>query len=111
MKNYERMSHGENLDWCRPYISDDERIAVAVNEGEIINIQVDGRDIEWDEKRKFSFGYSENLLHRLAQEINPNYDLYKGYTDTHIILDTLEERGCAECPWRDECDAMLTDED
>lgn len=69
MKTYEKMSYGENLSWCKPYISEDERYALAVNEGEIINIQIDGRDIEWDEKRKFSFG-------------------------------------CAECPWRDECDAM-----
>ena len=113
MKTYEKMSYGENMSWCKPYISEDERYALAINEGEIITIQIDGRDIDWDDKEPIYGGYrcSKALLQRLARFVNPDYDMYKGYTDTYIILDALEERGCAECPWRDECDAMIEEDD
>lgn len=111
MKCYEKMTYGENLGWCKPYMSDDDRIAVALMEGEIITVQIDGRDIEWDEDRKTTWRYSAELLHRLARSINPDYDDYNGYDDTEIILDALHERGCSDCPWRDECDAMDCEEE
>ena len=110
MKNYEKMSYGENLGWCKPYISEDERYALAINEGKIISIQIDGRLVEMDEREPGHFRYSKDLLHRLARSVNPDYDEYVGYADTYIILDALEERGCAECPWRDECVAMLEED-
>lgn len=111
MKTYEKMSYGENMSWCRPYISEDERYMLAINEGEIISIQIDGRLVEMDEKEPGHYRYSKNLLQRLARSVNPDYDEYEGYTDTYIILNALEERGCAECPWRDECDAMIEEDD
>lgn len=111
MKAYEKMEYGENLGWCRPYTSDDDRTAVAIMEGKIVNIQIDGQDVEWDERTILSFSYSADILHRLAQSINPYYDEYSGYDDTKIILDALNERGCSECPWRDECDAMQCEDE
>lgn len=111
MKNYEKMNYGENLGWCKPYISEDERYALTISEGKISGIQIDGKLVEMDEREPEHFRYSKDLLHRLARSVNPKYDLYKGYTDTYIILDALEERGCYECPWRDECVAMIEEDD
>lgn len=109
MKYYENMNYGENLGWCKPYISEDDRYALVLHEGEISTIQADGRDLDWDDKDPIyvTLRYSKDLLHRLARSVNPDYDEYEGYTDTHIILDAMQERGCAACPWRDECDAMI----
>ena len=112
MKYYENMNYGENLGWCKPYISEDERYALALNSGKIITVRVGGRDLLWDDEDPIygSPQFSSGLLRRLAQTINPDYDEYDGHTDTHIILDAMQERGCAACPWRDECDAMIEEE-
>ena len=88
MKLYEKMRPGENLSWCKPLVSDDEKTAIIQNEGEIISAMIDGKllDIPNDE---------------VAKEIE-KYD---------IDIDDLHETGCANCPFRDECDAMDVDED
>ena len=92
----------ENMSWCRPYVSDDGRYAVAVNEGEIIEaITPEGH---------LPVGYlsplTEDEIEKLAREIDPEYELYSGWTDTEIILNKLHETGCASCPFFGKCDAM-----
>ena len=42
----------------------------------------------------------------LAQNVNPDYDTFSGYTDAQIALMAMHEIGCSECPFRLECDFM-----
>lgn len=79
MKLYKKMRDGENLSWCRPYRCDDKYY--VRNEGEIVSIMDNGVDLVID----------KDTL-RIVEE-----------------CDEWEEIGCAECPWRDECDAMDDD--
>lgn len=81
MKAYKRMRAGENLSWCRPYRSGNNYY--VQNEGEIIQLMQDGTDLVID----------KDTL-RIVEE-----------------CDDWEEIGCAECPWRDECEAMNEDVD
>lgn len=71
MKLYETMSENENLSWCRPYVSEDGKKAIVVNEGEIVS--------------------SEGL------NVNDVSDLE---IDEIIDNENLYECGCAGCPWQ-----------
>ena len=100
--DYMRDNPDENLDWCKPYISDDGRYAIAINEGEIIEaITPDGH---------LPVGHlsplTEDEIEKLAREIDHDYDLYDGWNDTEIILNKLHETGCSSCPFFGKCDAM-----
>lgn len=96
--------NGENLSWCRPYVSDDGAYALALNEGEIAGMILNGEDIEAGKLD------SAELLRRFAKAVNPDYGDYDGWDDLHIALEgKIRERGCAECPWFDVCDAMSGD--
>lgn len=81
MTNIQRKlyDNGENLSWCKPYTTNDNRTKFAVNEGDLSRLIVDGKEIGHDE-----FG---------------EYDL-------HELLDKSKECGCRDCPWFEECDAM-----
>lgn len=89
----------ENLGWCNPLSWEDGKVVLAVNEGTIASIQIDGEDVPTT---------PENIK-AVAQRINDMYDAYSGWDDTHIILDCeaeAEELPCRLCPWFDVCDAM-----
>jgi hypothetical protein len=101
-KLYEKMNPGENLSWCRPFVDEDGKYAIAVNEGQIVSMILNGEE---------QSDITDDLVYRFANDVNLNYDLYQGWSDLHIICDALPERGCSECPFRDECDAMIVDED
>ena len=55
---------------------------------------------------RYGGGEFEEALEQLAREVNSDYDLYSGYDDTHIALQSMHEIGCWHCPFRDECEAM-----
>nr|DAR24149.1 MAG TPA: hypothetical protein [Caudoviricetes sp.] len=99
IKLYESMQNGENLSWCRPYISRDGSCAMVINEGEIINIMIDDKDF---------VNPSREQLAALAARLNPD-DAdpdADGEELTEILLDSMREVGCADCPYRDECECM-----
>lgn len=88
----------ENLEWCAPYITDDNRYAIAINEGEIVSMQVNGQDID----------PTPNAITDMARAVNPYFDDYSGYTPTRIALysEKFHQTGCKNCPWFGICDAM-----
>lgn len=99
IKLYETMETGENLSWCRPYISRDGSCAMVINEGKIINIMINGKDF---------VNPSREQLAALAARLNPD-DAdpdADGEELIEILLDDMREVGCADCPYRDECEAM-----
>lgn len=101
------MNSGENLGWCKPYVSDDESCCVIVNNGKIASCTINGEDV----------GYIlpntdvDAIAHRLAVAVNPDYADYDGWDDLHIAIDAMTEVGCSECPFRDDCDAMWEDDE
>ena len=101
MKMYEKMSHTENLGWCKPYTTSDGRFAVAVCEGDIVSMLIKGVDIDT----------TPETIKALAATINEDYSLYRGCSDCDIALDAMTETGCASCPWRDCCECMVCDEE
>ena len=101
-RDYMRENPDENLTWCCPYVTDDGRYAVAVNEGEIIEaVTPEGHLPE---------GHLSPLtaqeIEALARAVNPDYDLYEGWDDTYITLQAMHKTGCADCPFFERCDAM-----
>lgn len=87
----------ENLDWCRPESYLDSRVILAINEGTVVGINIDGADE----------AITPDAIRRVAKMVNNNYDLYKGWDDVHIIQESAhEELPCRLCPWFDDCDAM-----
>lgn len=101
MKYYEKMQSDENLGWCKPILG--SATAIAINNGNVVMVRVAEKDFEGDD--------IPSGLELAARRANPDYDCYKGYDNLHIYLDgDTWEGGCSECPWRDECEAMINDE-
>ena len=99
MKQIEIMGINENVDWCKPYISDDCRFAIAVCEGKIAGMILNGDDVAPAE--------INDRMREFAAAVNPSYDLYSGWSDLTIALDgDIRECGCVACPWREICDAV-----
>lgn len=98
-KERERMIEtGENLSWCRPMEHKSEDITLCVMEGEVIGILECANEI---------YPVTAEKITELAKRLNSCYDLYEGWDDTHILLDSgFEEMGCKDCPWFDVCEAM-----
>ena len=74
---------------------------------------VDGKSVECEFKGYGDLPKPEEIT-RLAKELNENYDLYQGWSDTHILLDALREVGCDNCPFKADCEAVneiVEDED
>lgn len=100
------IENGQNLGWCKPYVSNDGKYAIAINEGEIAGMILNGEDIGPDKLD------STDILRKFAQTVNPDYSNYSGWGDLHIALEgSIAECGCAGCPWFGICDAMDGDVD
>jgi hypothetical protein len=87
----------ENLSWCKPYQSKDEKSWLIELEGKPISIILNGEEIETA---------TDADIKALAQTVNESYADYSGWSDSHIALDAMQERACHECPFFDRCDAM-----
>ena len=109
MNAYRKMmcAEGGNLSWCRPYISDDGKNAIAVYEGEICGMVFNGVDVDSTEMDK------PETVKAFARTVNDSYEDYSGWDDVHIALDggVLKERSCCDCPWFDICEAMDNPDD
>lgn len=89
--------NNDNLDWCRPESYLDDRVILAINEGTVVGINIDGADE----------AITPDAIRRVARMVNEDYDLYKGWDDVHIIQCAAhEELPCHRCPWFEDCDAM-----
>lgn len=102
--------NNENLSWCKPLSYLDGKVVVAINEGSIDSIQVDGRDVEHDAKgRHCGPCYSDATIERVARMIlGEDYDFCSGYTPAQMLKGAggAEELPCRLCPWFDVCAAM-----
>lgn len=102
----ELLEDGQNIDWCRPYQTEDKKYIFVQNEGDIVGMTLDGKDIPENEYDKH--------LKIIAQTIDEDYNEYEGYTDMEIIKANaykMTELGCRDCPYFWVCDAMDLDDD
>lgn len=107
MKLYEKMRDGENLSWCKPFTTKRQNFWVIVKEGKIEKIHDQFGHIYFEMPYAF-VNPSENLIAEFARIYNnKKYYADKDYlTPTEILLDALYEKGCFDCPFRNECEAM-----
>lgn len=89
----------ENIGWCKPYVSEDETVTLAIANNEIVGAVINGVDIK-------ASALDQIDLASLAKHVNPDYEDYDGYSDLHIIRDAMHTCCCADCPWFNICDAM-----
>ena len=96
-RDYYNDHPNENLGWCRPF-TDDNGAWIAEQSSDDGTIMFpNGAEYALTDKAK---------LRDFAKLVNPNYDMYQGYTDYQIALDAMRETGCAHCPWNAACDVM-----
>lgn len=79
--------NNENLSWCKPVSYDNGRVVIAVNEGHIVGIQIDGVNID----------VTPDSIRSVSARI-------KEFEDMGDVGDELP---CRLCPWFDICDQML----
>lgn len=99
MNGYRKLmiDHGGNLGWCAPYVSEDGKNAICVNDGRVCGMILNGVELDTNSID----------LNRFARQVNPDYSDYDGWSDLHIALDgDISEASCAVCPWFKVCDAM-----
>lgn len=117
MNGYRKMmvSNGGNIGWCKPYITDDGKIAFVECEGVIINAAIDGADLPTTTSI-YSYPNRQHLtdesLVKLARSLHGgDYDLYEGYSNDELVTfavydGKIRERDCADCPFFHDCEAM-----
>ena len=88
----------ENLSWCRPEVYLNGRVILAINEGQVDGIVIDGKYLD----------AIPATLRKVAKLVNADYSMYtSGQSDTQIIRDAEhDELPCRLCPWFDVCQAM-----
>lgn len=86
MKLYKTMRPTENLSWCKP-------LCKSIGPVQVWAIQNEGEIVSWGIKVQRSKMW-EPTTQEEQQEIEK------------ILQEDAEEKGCCECPWRDECEAM-----
>lgn len=90
-----------NLGWCKPYTSEDGKYVLILRDDKG---KVDA--IKTPDGTYYNVDLNSDILRKFAKSVNPDYDLYRGYTDEQLALEHMRETGCANCPFRDECEAM-----
>lgn len=79
----------ENLEWCRPESYLNGRVVLAINEGRVDGISIDGQELST----------TPDNIRKVAQMVNDEYDFYEDQTDTQIIQDVEhKELPCRLCP-------------
>lgn len=98
MKLREKMKESyESMNCCKAVSFLDGTIVAVLHEGRIESIVIDGRERT----------ITPELIHGIAVKVNDCYDSYKGWNDTHILLDTNPPvLPCCDCPWFDVCAVM-----
>ena len=93
----------ENISWCKPYTctTDAGDYAIIMYEGEAIAIKT-----PTGEAHRYNDTLTDNTMEQFARAVNPHYDMFAGYSDEYIALDSMHETGCAFCPFRNDCEPM-----
>ena len=123
-KVYETMQPGENLSWCKPieYSHGEKRVIRIMFEGTTISIALyDGDnpmqeitrkyEIDWKGAMVYGSTYDNTCGGPREEDADKAICSFLGIDVlpapyAHTSESAYEELGCAECPFRDECEAM-----
>ena len=94
-KDYMKANEKENLSWCRPFTDGNGNYLVIYE----MDCMIHSKDASINCP-------TEKQLSEFAKTVNPYYDDYFGYTSEEIIIDAMEETGCCQCPFFNDCAAM-----
>ena len=95
----------ENMSYCKPYQDDSGAYTIIMFEGHAETARTPDGDIYGESNVKKS-------IKDIAIAVNPDYDLYQGWSDLHIALEAMHVVGCASCPYvNGECDAMMEEDE
>ena len=95
---YEKMNPGENLGWCKPLYNHESGVMLIVEKGNVLSVILQNEIIT---------PVSDDMIEKLAKQLNKIHYLYKGWDYKHILLDSdFEELGCSDCPARFDCEQM-----
>lgn len=100
-REYFEAHEDENLSWCKPYANKDEDCFAIMHDGTIERVGTPEM-----EAQRYDGSLNDETLEAFARRVNPDYNLYSGWSDEHIILEAMHECGCANCPFIDDCEAM-----
>lgn len=82
---------------CIPFKHSKENIYLAINESQIIQVQIDGDDTY----------IIDEAIKEVIQRLDIDCNKYEEWHDIYILLEKgWKEIWCNECPWYDECEAM-----
>ena len=96
----DNMEYGQDLDWCACYKNKD--VVYVYANGEIISLAIGEDEYHTTEQIK------QNITRAAKLVEGDDYDLYDGYSDEEILLQSsnMDRCGCLECPYCSICDAM-----
>lgn len=103
MKYLEYMQNhaDENFSWCKPYADESGEYKLVMHDGLLESVKSPTITAY-----RYDGSLTDDVKEQFAREVNPDYDLYKGWDDEHIMLDAMHPVGCASCAWFYECEAM-----
>ena len=99
----------ENLDWCRPYISNNGRVAFVSNDGEPIDCAtIDGEIIYFgDDTEQRHANLQKFVAAVMGDEYDPEVEYYvDDLTNYNDVFGRCQEVGCHDCPWAKNCEPM-----
>ena len=101
-RDYMAHHDSENFSWCKPYVSKDGEYSMIVYDGEMYAIHTP--DIDAPE---FGDRLTDEQMEQFARAVNPDFDLYSGYSCLQIAMFAMQETGCYNCPrYGDGCQTM-----
>ena len=96
------MEHdNENFSWCKPYADKTGEYMLVMHDGELSALSSPDT-IAY----RYDGSITDQIIEQFAKSVNPDYSMFKGYTDTQIALFAMHETGCFHCPFKDDCSAM-----
>lgn len=106
------IAEGGNLGWCKPYITDDGKIAFVECEGRVQDARIDGVDLETTHNVLRPQELTAESFAKLAHALHgKDYEMYDGYTDDERVSlavndGKIRECDCCDCPYFHDCEAM-----
>lgn len=102
MRVIDQMDPDENMIWCKPFVSEDGRIAVAVKSGRMCGLSLNGVTVEIPADR----AEYRQLLDDAVKQTKGDAAKYEAWDRLATLLDGLRETGCSKCPAKDTCEEV-----
>lgn len=99
------LAEGGNIGLCYPVSLLNDRIIVALNQGDFASMMIDGEDVDLTSE---NFGRALKLLY---PEFYREYEMENEERELWTAVCSGPEGECRDCPWFRLCDAMNEDDE